>query len=87
MNRTLEILKNYSPSVVLEKAAKLSIVGVGMKTHSGVAAKMFEALEKIDVPIQLITTSEIKVSVVIAEKDLDRSIVALHTVFGLDQNS
>jgi aspartate kinase len=87
MNRALEILKNYSPSVVLEKAAKLSIVGVGMKTHSGVAAKMFEALEKIDVPIQLITTSEIKVSVVIAEKDLDRSIVALHTVFGLDQNS
>jgi aspartate kinase len=87
MNRTLEILKSYTPSVVLEKAAKLSIVGVGMKTHSGVAAKMFEALEKIDVPIQLITTSEIKVSVVIAEKDLDRSIVALHTVFGLDKNS
>jgi aspartate kinase len=85
MNRTLEILKEYSPSVVLEKAAKLSIVGVGMKTHSGVAAKMFEALEKIDVPIQLITTSEIKVSVVIAEKDLDRSIIELHTVFGLDK--
>ena len=85
MNRTLEILKEYSPSVVLEKAAKLSIVGVGMKTHSGVAAKMFEALEKIDVPIQLITTSEIKVSVVIAEKDLDRSIIELHTIFGLDK--
>lgn len=84
MTRALDILKKYNPSVVTEKAAKLSIVGVGMKTHSGVAAKMFEALEKIDVPIQLITTSEIKVSVVIAEKDLERSLVELHTLYGLD---
>ncbi len=84
MNRALELLKAYSPRVILEKAAKLSIVGVGMKSHSGVAAKMFEALEKIDVPIQLITTSEIKVSVVIAEANLERSLIELHTVFGLD---
>ncbi len=84
MNQALEILKPHSPRVVLEKAAKVSIVGVGMKSHSGVAAKMFEALEKIDVPIQLITTSEIKVSVVIAEKDVERALNELHTVFGLD---
>lgn len=87
MTKTLEILKSYSARVVLEKAAKVSIVGVGMKSHSGVAAKMFEALEKIDVPIQLITTSEIKVSVVVAEKDVERSLVELHSVFGLDAKS
>lgn len=87
MNKALELLKPYSPRVILEKAAKVSIVGVGMKSHSGVASKMFEALEKIDVPVQLITTSEIKVSVVIAEKDVERSLVELHTVFGLDANS
>lgn len=84
MSKSLELLKPYSPRVILEKAAKVSIVGVGMKSHSGVASKMFEALERIDVPVQLITTSEIKVSVVIAEKDVERSLIELHTVFGLD---
>lgn len=84
MTKTLELLKIYTPRVIMEKAAKVSIVGVGMKSHSGVAAKMFDALEKIDVPIQIITTSEIKVSVVIDEKDVERSLVSLHTAFGLD---
>ena len=51
-----------------------------MKTHSGVAAKMFETLEKIDVPIELITTSEIKVSVVIAEKDIENHAVSSVTM-------
>lgn len=83
MSRSLEILKPYTPRVILEKAAKVSIVGVGMKSHSGVAAKMFEALERIDVPVQLITTSEIKVSVVIDEKDVERSLRELHTIFDL----
>ncbi len=69
---------------VHENIAKLSVVGVGMKTHSGVAADLFKGLADSDINIDLITTSEIKISVVI---DLDRADEAariVHTVFGLD---
>lgn len=85
VRRALEILTPFKPVVVVDKAAKLSIVGVGMHSHSGVAATLFQALEDLDVPIHLITTSEIKVSVVVAESDLEKSIVKVHTVFGLDK--
>ncbi len=66
------------------KIAKVSIVGVGMRSHAGVATKMFTALAKESINIQLISTSEIKVSVVIAEKYLELAVRCLHSAFELD---
>ena len=66
------------------KIAKVSIVGVGMRSHAGVASRMFEALAKESINIQMISTSEIKVSVVIEEKYLELAVRALHTAFDLD---
>lgn len=64
--------------------AKVSIVGVGMRSHAGVASQMFDALASENINIQLISTSEIKVSVVIEEKYLELAVRALHTAFDLD---
>ncbi|MGB0588987.1 MAG: aspartate kinase [Myxococcota bacterium] len=64
--------------------AKVSIVGVGMRSHSGVALKMFEVLRDHGVNIQMISTSEIKVSVVIQERYAELAVRALHEAFGLD---
>lgn len=61
--------------------AKVSIVGAGMETHSGVAAKMFEALYTAHVNIQMISTSEIKISVLIGEEDADKAVSAIHDAF------
>ncbi|MBY4675674.1 aspartate kinase [Marinobacterium arenosum] len=66
------------------KIAKVSIVGVGMRSHAGVASKMFDALAKEGINIQMISTSEIKVSVVLAEKYLELAVRALHSEFDLD---
>lgn len=66
------------------KIAKLSIVGAGMRSHTGVANKMFITLAQEGISVQLITTSEIKISVVIDEKYLELGARALHTAFGLD---
>ncbi len=68
-----------------EKIAKLSAVGLGMRTHAGVAAKMFKALAAEKINIQMISTSEIKISVVVPEADGQRALKALHRAFGLDQ--
>ena len=67
------------------KVAKVSIVGVGMRSHAGVAAAMFEALAKDNINIQAITTSEIKVSVLIGEKYLELAVRSLHSAFEMDQ--
>lgn len=69
------------------KIAKVSIVGVGMRSHAGVASKMFEALSNDGINIQMISTSEIKISVVIDEKYLELAVRSLHTAFGLDADS
>jgi len=69
---------------VTESIAKVSLVGVGMRTHSGVAAKMFEVLSKEGINIMMISTSEIKISCVIEEKSLQQAMRALHKAFGLD---
>ena len=66
-----------------EKISKISIVGVGMKSHSGVAAKMFKALSEKKINIQMISTSEIKISVVIDQEHSDEAVVALHDAFEL----
>ena len=65
--------------------AKLSLVGVGMRSHAGIASRMFETLSREAVNIQLITTSEIKISVVIEEKYLEPAVRALHAAFDLDK--
>ena len=70
-----------------ENIAKLALVGVGMRSHAGVAATMFDALGKENVNIQMISTSEIKITVVIAENLLDLSVRSLHNIFGLDQDA
>jgi len=67
-----------------ESIAKVSLVGVGMRTHSGVAAKMFEVLSKEGINIMMISTSEIKISCVIDEKQVQPALKALHKAFGLD---
>jgi len=68
-----------------DKIAKVSLVGVGMRSHAGVASKMFEVLGQEGVNIEAISTSEIKVSLVIAEKYLELAVRALHAAFELDQ--
>ena len=73
-------------ATVLEdsKIAKVSVVGVGMRSHAGVAAKMFKALAEVGVNIQMISTSEIKISVIIEEKFLELAVRTLHSAFDLD---
>ena len=63
--------------------AKLSVVGIGMRSHSGVAARMFECLGRGGINIQLVSTSEIKIAVIIDEKDGERAARLLHAEFGL----
>ena len=63
--------------------AKLSVVGIGMRSHSGVAARMFECLGRGEINIQLVSTSDIKIAVVIDEKDAERAAQLLHQEFGL----
>jgi len=63
--------------------AKLSVVGIGMRSHSGVAARMFECLGRAGINIQLVSTSEIKIAVVIDEKDAERAARLIHAEFGL----
>ena len=67
------------------KIAKLSLVGVGMRSHAGVASLMFRTLSEESINIQMISTSEIKISVVIAEKYLELAARALHAAFDLEQ--
>ena len=67
------------------KIIKISLVGVGMRSHAGIASKMFEALSKEGINIRMISTSEIKISVVVDEKYLELGVRALHEAFQLDQ--
>lgn len=70
-----------------ESVAKLSIVGAGMATNSGVASLMFEALYDAGVNISMISTSEIKISVLIDEKDVERGMIAVHDKFNLAESN
>ncbi|NLJ30763.1 MAG: aspartate kinase [Clostridiales bacterium] len=84
---TIEILNPYveligATNVVYDdKVAKVSIVGAGMETHPGIAAQMFEALYEADINIQMIATSEIKISVLIKRDDADKAVSAIHNKF------
>ena len=66
-----------------KKIVKLSVVGVGMRSHAGIASKMFDALADVGINIQMISTSEIKISVVIDEKFGELGVRSLHEVFDL----
>jgi aspartate kinase len=81
------IAKNLNAKGVTgsEKIAKVSIVGVGMRSHAGVASRMFASLADENINIQMISTSEIKVSVVIDEKYLELAVRALHSTFDMDK--
>ena len=70
--------------LVDDQIVKVSLVGVGMRSHAGVASKMFATLARESINIQMISTSEIKISIVIDKKYLELSVRALHTAFGLD---
>ena len=89
-NNALQVLQSIANEMGAREVigdtdiAKVSIVGVGMRSHAGVASRMFEALAKENINIQMISTSEIKVSVVIEEKYLELAVRALHTAFELD---
>ena len=81
------LMKEYTENLGAEeilyddKVAKISIVGAGMESHAGVATKMFEALYDAQVNIQMISTSEIKVSVLIDSADADKAVSAIHSKF------
>ena len=87
LNDTIEVLSKYCESVegsnlIYDKnVSKVSIVGAGMQTHAGVAAKMFEALFAASIDIQMISTSEIKVSVIVAQSDADEAVRTVHNAF------
>jgi aspartate kinase len=66
---------------------RVSLVGAGMKTHPGIAAKMFEVLAAEGINIEMISTSTIRISCVVAEADMERAVQALHSAFGLDRES
>ncbi len=68
-----------------DKVVKVSLVGIGMRSHAGIAAQMFEVLHQENINIQMISTSEIKISVVIAEKYLELAVRSLHSAFELDK--
>ena len=89
-SKSLEILSEISNELSAreikgdDKIAKVSLVGVGMRSHAGVASKMFEVLAEEGINIQMISTSEIKISVVIHEKYLELAVRALHSAFNLE---
>jgi len=66
------------------RVAKLAVVGSGMRSHAGVAAKLFETLGQEGINVRLVSTSEIKISVLVAEQDLERAVRALHRAYGLE---
>ena len=83
--KTIAKSLNAKGAIGSEKIAKVSIVGVGMRSHADVASRMFESLANENINIQMISTSEIKVSVVIDEKYLELAVRALHSTFEMDQ--
>jgi aspartate kinase len=69
-----------------DRVAKLAVVGSGMRSHAGVAATLFETLGAQGINVRLVSTSEIKISVLVAENDLERAVRALHKAYGLEKS-
>jgi aspartate kinase len=91
LKRTHDVVEKISKKIGAKgveynrEVAKVSVVGVGMRSHSGVAAKMFRALATKKINIDMISTSEIKISCVIGKKDADKAAKAIHRAFDLDK--
>ncbi len=92
MDKTLKVLNDEVKNEIgaadvlgNSDVVKVSLVGVGMRSHAGVASLMFQTLAENNINIQMISTSEIKVSVLIQEQYLDKAVKSLHTAFGLDR--
>ena len=89
VTKTKSVMQKFTKKIkggrVLENKdiARVSIVGVGMKTHPGVAAKMFEALAEKKINIDMITTSEISISCIIKKKNAEKAVRSIHEKFGL----
>ena len=77
-------LLEYERLISDSNVAKISVIGVGMRSHAGVAQRMFTALGEKGINIQVISTSEIKVSVLVSEDYTELAVRALHTAYGLD---
>ena len=91
LDKALEVLEScksdlgFVASVPDSSVAKVSVVGVGMRSHAGVAKRMFAALAEHNINILVISTSEIKISVLIAEEFTELALRALHSAYGLDK--
>jgi aspartate kinase len=90
LDRTLALLETHNKELGAERflpdsnVVKVSVIGVGMRSHAGVARTMFDALAARGINIKLISTSEIKISVLISEDYLELALRSLHTAYGLD---
>ena len=90
LQRAMQILEGaqgtlrFARLIPDEDVVKISVIGVGMRSHAGVAQRMFSALSENGINIQVISTSEIKISVLVAEKYLELAVRALHSAYGLD---
>jgi aspartate kinase len=89
--KTLEVMENHRKAIGFERmhsdkgVAKISVIGVGMRSHAGIASTMFETLAEKGVNILVISTSEIKISVLIDEEYTELAVRALHAAFELDK--
>jgi aspartate kinase len=90
--RVVELLQAVAashPGVAIsgdDRVAKLAVVGSGMRSHAGVAARLFETLAQEEINVRLVSTSEIKIAVLLAEDDIERAVRALHGAYGLAGN-
>ncbi len=93
LRRALDVLETHKAGMRFERlianadVVKVSVIGVGMRSHAGVAQRMFQALAEKGINIQAISTSEIKISVLIAEDYTELALRALHTAYGLDSDA
>lgn len=91
LDATIKVLEEHKEALTIKEVkynsdvAKISIVGAGMMSNPGVAAQMFESLYNSRININMISTSEIRITVLIAEKDLDKALTAVHEGFGLGE--
>ena len=89
-NKAMDSLRAAQPTIGFteliynDKIGKVSVVGVGMRSHPGVSATAFRALAEAGINIEMISTSEIRISVLVDVEDLDKAVRAVHTAFGLD---
>jgi len=82
--KQLEAEVGFENLIYDDQIGKVSLIGAGMRSHPGVTAKFFSALADAGVNIEMISTSEIRISVIVKEADVDNAVVATHTAFDLD---